>query len=711
MPNDLTTIWQTSLPGCGYNITSIIISGKYVYAASSGYVYQLDPMTGAVLNTNGLSGLGKNEVRMMMSSDGSVLLIGTNGYAVGLNPANLNTIWQTSLPGCGYNIVSVEAGVGVSYFASNGCVYALNQGSGAVQYTNGLSGMGSHEVRLALSDDLSVLYAGTNGYALGLSSQNLNTQWSTSLPGCGYNVVSLESGEGVGYFASNGYVYRVDEKSGGVLQTNSLSGMGNHEVRLALAQEGDELFVGTNGYALGLNPSTLATVWQTSLPGCGYNIVTPLAGDEVVYLGSNGYVYEVNASNGNVNVTNGLSGIGRNEVRLATNEDNELVWVGTDGYAVGLSLPEYPSVDGPWMSQMQSIIGPKMLRQIAIPGTHDSGTYAITPLSAIGADMPSWLGYIQVLLDILGTRVMQNVMANWGVAQGENFLQQLQGGIRYLDLRVQSSGGNLNFVHGLVSAPVSDLVSQLVDFYNDSQYANEVVILDFNHFYNMSSADFDTLANMLNTSLGNKLVPNTTGVNVTLNQLWATSGRIIVFFDDAASVQKHNFLWSESGISSPWPNVTTSSALHTALNGELPNTSSGFFVLQGLLTPDGTVISQGLIPFSGNPDSLLSQAEGLNPQLNSWINSDWSQSNLNIVICDWYQSTNFVDIVVGLNNPGAGLHTAGRALKSLDLPAAAESSVKAFRRMAPNPAPEVCAHLTQSLQAAEKESDCATAMS
>ncbi|KAF8315835.1 PLC-like phosphodiesterase [Clavulina sp. PMI_390] len=252
-------------------------------------------------------------------------------------------------------------------------------------------------------------------------------------------------------------------------------------------------------------------------------------------------------------------------------------------------------------------------------------------------------------------------MANWALSQPVNFSEQLKSGIRYLDLRVQSNP--LAFVHGLVSAPVKELMEQLRDYLNTSGNEKEVVLLDFNHFYGMSASDHRELVGMLRSYLGDKLTPTSVGWDVTMNQLWSTSHRVMVFYDDGPSVSQNNFLWGQNVISSPWPNVQDAGDLKRRLDSELPNTRRGFFVLQGVVTPDGDMIAAGigkeilswLWPLTKKgPESLRAVASIVTPQLLGWlINWQHQRSNINIVICDWAHSyPAYVDMVVLMNKGG-----------------------------------------------------------
>lgn len=650
----LNTIWQRSLPGSGHDVVSALFHGNILYVGTNEYVYRVDPMTGVVQDTNSLPGRGHAEIRLAVSNDGSTLLVGTSGYAIGLATSDIATLWQTSLPNTGSNIVSVVAGPAGGYFGSDGFVFLVDPSNGSISHTNGLSGRGHEEVRLALSLDGKTLYVGTNGYGIGLSPTNIGTLWQASLPGSGHEVVSVVAGDTCAYAGSKGRVYKLAQSDGAVQNQNDLHGRGNAEVRLDVDSALNYLAVGTDGYAIGLDPKSLVTEWQTSLPGSGHEVVSVLAGDGMIYVCSNRYAYELAAETGAVNATNGLSGLGKHEVRLASSGDDLLLWVGTDGYALGLSLEGYPVLDGPWMGKNAAALGPRKLRGVALPGTHDSGTYAISATSPFGIDnvdpaVAALIDAARILSPVIGVGA-SSVVASCAVAQGQNFLQQLQGGIRYLDLRLQNDRGSMNFVHGLVGAPLSDLIDQVKTFYNDSANAKEVIILDFQHVFGMDTTSESTLMTDLKNAFGNKLIPASTGTDVTLDDLWAGTGRIIVLYEDSKVAAGYSYIWPRSGnLDSPWPNDQSTSDLYKDLGNELPNTRSTFFALLGPLTPNAALIAKGFIPFSGNPDSLLELAEESNPQLLDWIVNDWRNDDLNIVICDWYERVNFVNTVVNLN--------------------------------------------------------------
>ncbi|TFK37908.1 PLC-like phosphodiesterase [Crucibulum laeve] len=692
------TQWTTSLPKSGHEVTSTLCNQSGVYSGSNGYVYRLDYWTGAVLQTNNLESLGTHEVRLAAPADGSILIVGTYGYALGLDPTSLATLWSVNLPKTGNGVVSVICGAGSVYAACGGIVYRLNPADGWIKGENYLKGRGVHEVRLAMSLTLRTVFVGINGYALGLAFDTLDTQWETSLPRSGFGITSVASGIGVAYAACNGWIYSIQELSGGVLFTNQL-GAGDGEVRLAIDAEAQNLYAGLNGYAFGFNPTSMQMIYMISLPGSGKSVTDVVAGDKQAYFANNGYVFQLNLS-GDITLWNSLPERGEHETRLAVNPttpNSGQLFIGINGYALALSLADYPTLYGPWMGRLAKELTPKKVREVAIPGTHDSGTYGIWPISDIGADLPPYVQYIENLP--VARLLIKTIIANWSIAQTLNFTMQLASGIRYFDLRVQGTGGSLNFVHGLVGPPVQTLIDQLDVFLSQPGYDKEIILLDFNHFYDMTPALHNQLTGMLLAKFGDKLAPKALSEDTKFGELWFSPYRIITFYANEASVNSSRWLWPQSTIESPWPEVQNVGALYTALDNELATPRSKFFVLQSILTPDNGVVASGLVPFSSSPDSLTTLAMGVNSLLPTWLNGWRSKGKgINIVICDWFNYTNIVDAVVRLNQTPKARLEALLSDGTVTEDIIAWNAAATFRKIISIPSPEV----EKALQQLEK---------
>ena len=139
--------------------------------------------------------------------------------------------------------------------------------------------------------------------------------------------------------------------------------------------------------------------------------------------------------------------------------------------------------------------------------------------------------------------IAKSIQAPWSKSQDETILQQLRGGVRFLDLRVQALGrNNFAIVHSMVSVSINDILDDIVTFCNDPVSSQEIILLSITKKYKMDGHE-DELANLIKTKLGSLLIDRMDPSTVTLNSLWTKPGRVIVFYPDAETVEKYPYLW------------------------------------------------------------------------------------------------------------------------------------------------------------------------
>jgi hypothetical protein len=320
-----------------------------------------------------------------------------------------------------------------------------------------------------------------------------------------------------------------------------------------------------------------------------------------------------------------------------------------DQYRLSVVINDHSWSGATWMADTASVIGTRRLKDVVIPGTHDSGTYAISAASQIAPaqDISQWLNAV-FALPIAG-QVASTVIAKWACTQPLDIAGQLAAGIRYLDLRIVLDKGTYYMCHSMFSAPVDDLISAVSAFIR--QNPKEIVILDFNHLYEMPDLDSNNaLVEKLIAAFGNKMAPNSLTAMSTLNDFWAGGYQVVTLYAFDKTVQQYPQIWSQSQITSPWPNTTDV----TQLKGDLLTNLTGrsttqLFVLQGILTPNGDMITKGLNPIGSAPGSIESLAQQVTPQVVSWVQS-WANQNLNIVIVDWFTVVpNYADSLIQIN--------------------------------------------------------------
>lgn len=337
--NPLSLLWTTPLPKYTSTVTTPLVNHHSVYAGNMGYIYQLDYLTGRILAKNGLDGLGNNEIRLASPPDASILVIGPHGYAVGLDPLTLTMLWGRSLPGAGYEVVSVLCANGSVYVGSNGYVYLLYPSDGHMEEKKVLRGRGSAEVRVAMSRTLERLFIGINGYALGLDPIALATKWETSLLDYGHEITSVIGGDRVAYAASNGRVYRLSESSGRVTHKDKLDRCGSSEVvEKVLSRDGTKVYAGSNGHGIALRSDDLRVLYKASLLGSGHTVTDVVETGQFGCFANNGYIFQID-NNGYMRAKNTLDGLGCHEVRLAVVSGGvEQLLAGINGHTVAMAI-------------------------------------------------------------------------------------------------------------------------------------------------------------------------------------------------------------------------------------------------------------------------------------------------------------------------------------------------------------------------------------
>ena len=396
-----------------------------------------------------------------------------------------------------------------------------------------------------------------------------------------------------------------------------------------------------------------------------------------------------------------------------------------------------------WMKDLANdtrySIGSTPLTEIAIPGTHDTGTYAITVNSDMADDgnvngpkyvtdttasvshwchSTKWTPHalckaiddiIKDDINPIGTAIAKAVQAPWSTSQDQSILQQLNGGIRFLDLRVQAYNGGFYIVHSMISANMTRVLDDIVTFCNQSASSGEVILVALKN-YQMTQAFDEQLLSLIKTKLVNAqgqslLIPRTADHSaVTLSSIWNGPGRVIVFYSDSSSdhhsvMTKHPEFWyknagdsndveSLSRLVNFWPNKQKNDDLLSLLPAKReeflkPKTpgiiaTEYFYVSQFVRTQDGSAIKAGieseifstftkhmnpvkrylfkklwkLIGLSTDASgNLLDWGTDTNKDMAKYFTAMKARSMLNIVMVDHYQSApiDFVDEIMSYN--------------------------------------------------------------
>ncbi|KAL3853638.1 hypothetical protein ACJMK2_017168 [Sinanodonta woodiana] len=299
-----------------------------------------------------------------------------------------------------------------------------------------------------------------------------------------------------------------------------------------------------------------------------------------------------------------------------------------------------------WMEVLPEHLTRVPLSCLAIPGSHNSGTSDLDPTLGIAVDQSKTVRSLGNCFCIIP------VIHRWSKTQNLSIKQQLEAGIRYLDLRIAVHPGNMDFhfVHGLYGGLILPAMHEVRAFLENNKW--EIVILDFNHFYNMNHTAHETLLTAIRTTFDGLIIPPDIAPKhtITLTSLWNKQGRVIICYQDDESSAKYNLFWPKYKMNSPWANTNSTEsmiAFHENIYVEKQRSmTDDFYVWQGVLTPTGREIATNLC---GSLEETFS-ANGSQAFV-TWLKQKKpGKQEINICSVDFVEKHDFVPSVIGLND-------------------------------------------------------------
>lgn len=299
-----------------------------------------------------------------------------------------------------------------------------------------------------------------------------------------------------------------------------------------------------------------------------------------------------------------------------------------------------------WMENLPNEKQLCPLKDLVIPGSHDSGTFFLDQNMEIGPDESPT---IQTMGSVFG-RIAKSVVYSWSVTQSMTIYEQLLSGIRYLDLRVayRAESKQLHILHGLYGWTIDQVLEEVNRFV--ANFPKEIIILDFNHFYNMDPAAHERLADSLLASFSEIFrAPGKEGPNVTLHEMWGNGEKVIILYHDYGVIDAYPCFWAPHLICSPWPNTSDRKLLMEFLNKQSAVSSfpeDAFQVTQAILTPQTSTVLQNMT--STLKDVLAMKC---NSHVTGWLKALCGSKchKFNIVIADFVEFGDFIPTVISLN--------------------------------------------------------------
>jgi hypothetical protein len=123
---------------------------------------------------------------------------------------------------------------------------------------------------------------------------------------------------------------------------------------------------------------------------------------------------------------------------------------------------------------------------------------------------------------------------------------------------------------------------------------------------------------------------------------------VIIYCANSVIKDYKGMVWHKRDIKSPWPNSNETIQLHGKLKENLETgPKNKFFVLQGILTPDTELIKKEV--FESGGISIKSIAQNCNCKVVDWVEEEWKQETLNVVIIDFFDNCSLLPSVINYN--------------------------------------------------------------
>ncbi|EDW04028.1 PI-PLC X domain-containing protein 1 [Drosophila grimshawi] len=280
-----------------------------------------------------------------------------------------------------------------------------------------------------------------------------------------------------------------------------------------------------------------------------------------------------------------------------------------------------------WMNEMRAVLGGLRLRDLFIPGTHDSGSYRpnFDPL------------------------LRESLVTKYALTQDDDIRGQLLHGARYLDIRVGyfSPAEEKFFIyHGITKQrPLNEVIQQVKDFVLAT---NEIVIFGLKEFpvgFGKGLGVHRLLVSYLRQQFGDLFVHPSLTWHATLDDIWRRKQNVILAYDKHEMVEEFPQLLF-GAVDQRWGNVQSWTRLERHLrfinDFDVSRFSSRPVVDMAELTPQTWDV---ILDKHGG---LRKMADNVNWRI-SQLYRDELGGHANIVAADFIRGTTLIDTAIDLN--------------------------------------------------------------
>lgn len=204
------------------------------------------------------------------------------------------------------------------------------------------------------------------------------------------------------------------------------------------------------------------------------------------------------------------------------------------------------------------------------------------------------------------------------------------------------------FVHGVHGHSIIELLKEIHSFL--SSHVREIVIVDFNHFYNFTDALHHRFIENVSDVFKDMIYSKREGespMTSSLSHFWTVKKQVFVRYTHSTVGIDHEHLWPKCSISSPWFNTDSTEVLIAALNSNIQqHRVESLNISQAILTPQMKTVVLNLT--SSLHKRLVARC---NVAVKKWLRDVYEtrRQGVNIVMCDFICEDGFTTEIIRLN--------------------------------------------------------------
>ncbi len=314
-------------------------------------------------------------------------------------------------------------------------------------------------------------------------------------------------------------------------------------------------------------------------------------------------------------------------------------------YSISPVLLSHPKLNAEnWMRNLFHKLPETRIRDVLIPGTHKSGSYNILKTSPLAPNSNKLL-----LLN-------KKMTSSWAKTQNLSILEQLQKGIRYIELNLVGHQGEIFLANDLISCNLNDVLKDLRSWAATHPY--EIVLINANFaFQTLSEAKelHRKFSRYLGLFLAFPLLPPNL---LTFGDLWNNEkGRPLILFTPPSFKKFSPRYWDKkkmlqfSKTNAQNINVLSEQILYGSAKGPglYRQDWSKFYISEFIFKPNKKSIFKSLFE-NQNPKGLYKFSKPLfeapYKAVKSWLQKDLP---VNIIKVDFFEKTNLVTTCLEAN--------------------------------------------------------------